>query len=318
MPAVRTVCSLLLLLVVLAACSAGETSIAAPAPTVDPLATATPDPLATATPDPLATAPATLSTATSPSAAGNEQTAPTPFPDVVITPSPDSPAPQPVPITAPGLVPGGVGAGTVEIAGTPIDYVVVTPAGFTPGMGAPVLLAFPPGGQDLTITANAVTAVYAQEAVRLGWVVISPAAPSGVRFFDGSERLIPGFLDWVETWVAIEGGAPHVAGMSNGGISSFRYATENPGRVRSLIAFPGFPSSDQDRAGLEGLRRVPIRLYVGGADGDWVTQSEATEALIASVGGNVSLTVFPNEGHIIDSTSDGRLIFEQLQQFRTG
>lgn len=83
-------------------------------------------------------------------------------------------------------------------------------------------------------------------------MVVSPAAPGGELFFQGSERLVPGFLDWVETWVSPEGGAPHVAGISNGGISSFRYAAQNP-------------------------------------EGD---------------------------GHIIDSSRDGVLVFEQLERFR--
>ena len=101
-------------------------------------------------------------------------------------------------------------------------------------------------------------------------MVVSPAAPDGIRFFDGSEALLPGFLDWVETWVTPEGGAPHVIGPSNGGISSFRYAIANPDRAQSVVVFPGFPRGDADRAALGNIADIPVRLYAGETDTQWV------------------------------------------------
>lgn len=50
------------------------------------------------------------------------------------------------------LSPGGVSEGTVTVDGTAIDYVIVAPADFELGATASVLLAMPPGGQDLTLT----------------------------------------------------------------------------------------------------------------------------------------------------------------------
>ena len=146
---------------------------------------------------------------------------------------------------------------------------------------------------------------------------VSPAAPDGVRFFDGSEALVPGFLDWVETWVTPTGGAPHVLGPSNGGISSFRYAIANPDRVQSVVVFPGFPRGDEDRAALDQIVDIPIRLFAGGNDDPWVENAQMTVDALDELGArDVEFVVFDGEGHLPDSTRDGTVLFEQLETFR--
>lgn len=222
-----------------------------------------------------------------------------------------------VPETAPAIEAGATSTGSVEIDGVTIDYVTSIPDGFAVGDEAPLLLAFPPGGQSLDNARSLVAGTYAAEATHLGWVVVSPAAPGGELFFQGSEELIPGFLDWVETWITPEGGAPHVVGVSNGGISTFRYAAENPDRVLSMTTFPGFPTSNDDQAALALLTDIPIRMFVGGTDIDWLTRAEATVATLDELGGDIELRIFDREGHSIRSMRDGVLLFEQLEAFRT-
>jgi pimeloyl-ACP methyl ester carboxylesterase len=217
---------------------------------------------------------------------------------------------------APTLAPGEITTGSVEVDGVAIDYVVSVPEGFESGDEAPLLLAFPAGAQGLDLTRSLVETTYAPEAERLGWVVVSPAAPNGELYFQGSELLVPGFLDWVETWVTPEGGAPHVAGISNGGISTFRFAALNPDRVLSLTTFPGFPRSEDDQAALSQLATIPVRLYVGGNDTVWIGPAEQAANTLESLGADVELTVFAGEGHVMASTRDGTLVFEQLETFR--
>jgi len=222
-----------------------------------------------------------------------------------------------VPDTEPVIAPGEVATGLVEIDGTQLSYAVSVPDGFAVGDTAPLLLAFPPGGQDLELAAGVLASTYKSEADRLGWVVVSPAAPpDGTRFFDGSELLVPGFLDWVETWVTPESGAPHVIGPSNGGISSFRYAIANPDRAQSVVVFPGFPRGDADREALSNIGGLPIRLYAGETDEVWVANAQQTLDSLEALGADVELTVFDGEGHVPRSTSDGVLLFEQLESFR--
>ena len=130
------------------------------------------------------------------------------------------------------------------------------------------------------------------------------------------EDHLPRFVDWIEAWVTPEGGAPHVVGMSNGGLSAFRYAAENPQRTQSIVAFPGFPRSNGDRDALEELTHVPIMLYVGGDDTPWIGPSQETVAEFGALGGLIELTQFPGEGHVIPSTYDGRIVFNDLESFR--
>lgn len=214
------------------------------------------------------------------------------------------------------LNPGSSAAGFVDIGETRVTYVAVTPEGFTQGDTAPVLLAFPPGAQDLSVTQSTIDRVYMQEALRLGWVVVSPVSPDGTLFFQGAEDVLPSFANWIEQWVTPEGGALHVAGMSNGGLSSWRFAAQNPDRVQSLITFPGFPSSGSDRDAMENLTDIPIRLYVGGNDAAWLEPMQETSTDMAILGGRLSLEIFPGENHIVESTYDGRIVFEQLESFR--
>lgn len=213
-------------------------------------------------------------------------------------------------------VPGGTENGSIDIGGTRVEYAVTIPEGFVRGDTAPVLLAFPPGDQSLNSARGTVDQVYAREALRLGWVVVSPAAPGGDLFFDGGEDVLPGFVNWVEAWVTPEGGAPHVAGMSNGGLSSFRYAAENPERVQSLVTFPGYAPTSDDLDAVAQLRGLPIRIYVGGTDRSWIDSAEETANAIRLGGANIQTHTFPGEGHIIQSTYDGQIVFEDLESFR--
>ena len=226
---------------------------------------------------------------------------------------------QPTEATAaddPALAVGGVASGTVTIDATEIDYVTVVPVGFETGDVAPVLLAFPPGGQDLAVTRSLVEGTYLGEALSRGWVVVSPAAPGGRLFFDGSEALVPGLLDWIESWVTPENGKPHVAGVSNGGLSSFRVAGQSPDRFRSILVFPGFPRSDEDRAALSDLVDVSIRMFAGENDTGWVTPMQETLATLTELDADVTLEIFPGEGHIVSALSDGVRIFDELDALR--
>ena len=217
----------------------------------------------------------------------------------------------------PAIVPGQLATGVLTLDGQTIDYVTVTPAGFNPGDTAPVMLAFPPGGQDPGVTESVVENSYRAEALARGWVVVSPAAPrGGSNWFGGSEALVPDLMDWIEGWVTPEGGGLHIAGVSNGGISTFRAAGENPDRVRSIVVFPGFPRSDADKNALEDLTNVPVTMFVGGEDTTWITPMEDAEAELIALGGDVELEIFPGEGHIIDSLSDGVRIFDEMDAAR--
>ena len=199
---------------------------------------------------------------------------------------------------------------TFTVDGTDIDVVLVVPPGLE--TGARVLFALPPGGQDLELTKNIVEQIYAQQAIDRGWVVASPAAPDGELFFSGSEELVPGLLDQLEERFDPAGGTFALMGVSNGGLSSFRIArVAGVDRFSSLTAFPGYASGD-DEAYVEELAAIPVRLFVGGDDTGWLAPMQELDERLTGLGGDVELTVFEGEGHIIEPLRDGQILFDTL------
>ena len=214
---------------------------------------------------------------------------------------------------------GGLAMGRLEVGGQTVDYVIITPGGFSLGDAAPVLLAFPPGGQNLELTQSVAEQTYVSEAIARGWVVLSPAAPvGGPLWYDGSETLVPAILDWVDTWVEPEGGSVHVAGASNGGLSAFAVAAVAPDRVQTLLVYPGFPRSDDAKAALSALVNVPVRMFVGETDAGWVEAMQSAFDTLTDLGGDAKLEIVPGEGHIIGALRDGVRIFDELDANRPG
>ena len=213
-------------------------------------------------------------------------------------------------------VPGTHRMDAVTVDGTVIDFAVVEPDGFKAGDVRPVLLAMPPGGQDRQTTENVVDRRWAAEARRLGWVVISPVAPaSGLYYEAASARLIPGLLDALAARYPAEGGKPHLAGISNGGLSAFRIALDHPDRFLSLSTLPGYPPEPADAAHLDVLKAMPVALYVGGDDSGWREESEKTSAALKGLGATVTLDVVAGDDHFLrDLTNE--TVFAALESFR--
>ena len=193
--------------------------------------------------------------------------------------------------------------------GTTFRYALLLPGDFDPAESYPVLLALPPGHQSLEMVEAGLS--YWGGGERRGWVVVSPEAPGGRLFFRGSSAYVPELLDDLAKTVKFEGGKVHVAGISNGGRSAFRVALDYPERVHSLLAVPGFP----DDEGLEPLRTIPVAMYAGERDSFWVEEMRKTETALSALGAEVSATVVPGEGHVIQSLTTN-ILFDVLDEFR--
>ncbi len=228
-----------------------------------------------------------------------------------------APAASPAPPLVGEEAEGGTTERTFTAAdGTEITYVLVVPPGVAPGVPTKVLLAFPPGGQDLDLTRRIVAGTWHDEAVARGWVVVSPAAPdTGLFYTEASAALVPELLDAVAADHPPEGGRFDLAGVSNGGLSAFRAALATPDRFRSLVTFPGnSPDGGTDPA-LAELTGLGVALFVGGDDAAWRSSSEDTEATLRQLGIPVELTVVEGEGHIIESLT-GAQLFDALERVR--
>lgn len=198
--------------------------------------------------------------------------------------------------------------------GAQIDYTVVLPGAFDCHQAYPILLALPPGGQDKTMVQAGLDAYWAALAEKRGWVVLSPVAPGGRLFFEGSETVLPAFLAQTANEFQPEGGRYHLAGVSNGGISAFRVLVSYPKLFQSLTVAPGYPiKTDADQ--LAALPPIPVIMYVGAEDTSWLQPMQATQAQLAKLGWPVSLEAVPGDGHIIRHLPLPKL-FEQLDALR--
>lgn len=225
-----------------------------------------------------------------------------------------SPTPTPFPPPKPAGTDGMISYFEMLMAdGVPLEYGVVLPNDFVDGETYPVLLAFPPGPQTRAMVA-AGNSYWGATAQARGWVVVSPVAPGGTLFFQGSEQYLPEFLQRIAAIYPPEGGKFHLVGVSNGGISAFRIATLMPEMFASLTAVPGFPQT-ADFKRLSTLTEIPVTLFVGENDSSWVEQMQTTEAELRRLGGQVSLTIVPNEGHVIQSLS-GAELYDLLDFYR--
>ena len=205
----------------------------------------------------------------------------------------------------------------VLIDETVIEYALVLPDNFVAGQTYPILLALPPGDQSEAMVEAGLGGYWEAEAAERGWIVISPIAPNGVLFFRGAEGYLPEMLARISAEFPPEGGKYHVVGISNGGISAFRFAIANPDLTHSIVVLPGYPLGDFDQANLANLVDIPVAMYVGENDGAWVSRMETAEQALTEFGATVALEVVPGEGHVIRSIG-GDAFFDLLDGFREG
>ena len=200
--------------------------------------------------------------------------------------------------------------------GVVLRYAVVLPEPFDAKQPHPVLLAIPGGSQDRAQVENNLDAYWQAQAVARGWVVVAPVAPDSKLFFQESETRLPPLLDAIERDFVVEGGRVHLAGISNGGLSAFRIATKQPQRFASLTVCPGYPPEGADFARLPALVEMPIAMFGGGSDVEWVQSMQRTQSRLLELGApSVALTVFPGEGHR-PASADGPRLFTELEAFR--
>ena len=234
------------------------------------------------------------------------------------SPAPTSAADERASSSTSALVAAPPGATTFQSVvladGTAIEFAVALPPAFEAEREWPTVLALPPGAQSTAMVEAGLDLYWAAGPPR-GWVVISPAAPGGRLFFEGSEEAVGEFLDIVGRTYRPEGGRYHLVGVSNGGISAFRVAAGDPARFRSLLVAPGFPLSYDDVDGLARLVDLPVAMYVGEHDAGWVGPMRDAFGTLSAFGADVTLEVVPGAGHVIRSIS-GDQLFDVLDSYR--
>lgn len=199
--------------------------------------------------------------------------------------------------------------------GRTLRYALILPEDFDPAKRYPALLALPPGPQTEPMVEAGLGRYWGAQAASRGWIVVSPVAPNGTLFHEGSETALPALLDAITERYPIEHGKFHLAGASNGGRSAFRVATLYPERFLSLTVLPGYPPTSADTKRLERIRDLPVAMFVGGADEPWIDAMQKVQAELRKYDADVSLTILPGEGHVPPSL-DGDVMMTHLAQMR--
>ena len=213
-------------------------------------------------------------------------------------------------------------AETIEKTGTfgglKVTYRVDLPNGYDPARDYPTLLAFTGGDQTMNIVEQTL-GDWRSEAERRGYIVVSPAAPDGLLFFEGGDRIFPAFLDQILRDYKVKGGKLFLAGHSNGGLSAFHIAVRYPQYFVSVTGYPGVLNGD-DISKIQALKPLCIYMHVGDRDPDWRAEMQRQAGMFRQLGFKVQFDVEKDQIHRLNvhkADLQNRL-FAQLEQVANG
>jgi poly(3-hydroxybutyrate) depolymerase len=208
---------------------------------------------------------------------------------------------------------------TENIGGATIHYRVILPKGYQPAKAYPAVLAFPGGPQTMETVDGTVQRNWREQAERLGYIVIVPAAPNGRLFFEEGAKVFPEFLIKVLSDFKILGGKFHIAGVSNGGLSAFHIASSYPEYFWSVTGLPGY-LPDAGPVRVRALAKMCIYMYAGEMDTDWLESEKEQAAQFRAQGFIVEFSEEKGQGHVmrtLEGPGAARL-FKQFEQARHG
>ncbi len=209
---------------------------------------------------------------------------------------------------------------TENIAGAEVHYKVILPNAYNSGKAYPAVLAFPGGPQTMDTVEGTVERNWREQAERLGYIVIVPAAPNGQLFFEeGGAKVFPEFLTKLLGDFKILANKFHVAGVSNGGLSAFHIAALYPRYFWSVTGLPGYlPEANPAR--VQALAKMCINMYGGELDTVWLEAEKAQAAQFRAQGFIVEFSEEKGQGHVmltLEGPGAARL-FKQFEQARHG
>jgi len=208
---------------------------------------------------------------------------------------------------------------TAKIGKTTVHYKVVLPKGYDPAKAYPAILAFGGGPQTMDVVDRTLQRNWQKEAESRGYIVILPAAPDDVLFFEGGEKIFPEFIVKMLADYKIQDNKFHSAGMSNGGISAFHVAALYPQYFWSITGFPGY-LPDATPARLKNISKMCINMYVGALDSGWREDMQKQSEEFSKMGMMVKFSAEKGQSHMIGTlTGDGAArLFNGFDEARHG
>src|ERR1700680_139105 len=209
---------------------------------------------------------------------------------------------------------------TENIAGTTIHYKVILLNAYNPAQAYPAVLAFPGGPQTMDTVEGTVERNWREQAERLGYIVIVPAAPNGQLFFEeGGTKVFPEFLIKLLGDFKIQDNKFHIAGVSNGGLSAFHIAASYPQYFWSVTGLPGY-LPDATPVRVRALPKGCINLYAGEMDTAWLESEKAKAAQFRAQRLIVEFSEEKGQGHVMRTLEGPGAVrlFKQFEQARHG
>jgi poly(3-hydroxybutyrate) depolymerase len=183
--------------------------------------------------------------------------------------------------------------------GTEIEYALVVPGNFRKDRAYPAILAFPGGRQSIRGAGGTLDRFWEREAVKRGYIVISPAAAEGKPYFGEGALLIPEFLRHFLDAYRIAGGRFHIGGHSNGAVSAFRVASLYPEMFLAITVFAGFPEEAEDFDRLDKVKDMKVTMFVGDGDQYWKEGMIRVRERLRELGNDAYLEIVPRNGHLV-------------------
>jgi poly(3-hydroxybutyrate) depolymerase len=208
---------------------------------------------------------------------------------------------------------------TAKIAKTTVQYKVILPKNYDPAKTYPAVLAFGGGPQTMEVVDGTIHRNWQQEAELRGYIVILPAAPNGVLFYEGGEKIFPEFLIKILADYKIKDNKFHAAGMSNGGISAFHVAASHPEYFKSITGFPGY-LPNPTAARLKNISKMCINMYVGELDSGWREEVQEQASDFRKMGINAKFSSEKGQFHRIGTLagSGAARLFDGFEEARNG
>ncbi len=188
-----------------------------------------------------------------------------------------------------------------------LEVFVLSPKELNTDTGHKILLYFVGGGQEAQFAQSALGSEVAREALRRGYIFVSPAAPCyECTFVAKGDQYFPKLFELLQEYSPMAEERFHLMGFSNGGRTSFHLATRHPEWVASITAYPGYLRGGQFDL-LERLDETCVTMYVGKLDTGFLAPHEDLVRRLKKRNRPVHEKVYIGEGHNIDPlwTEDG-------------
>jgi len=208
---------------------------------------------------------------------------------------------------------------TATINGMRVEYKVIRPRNFDPTKTYPAVLAFPPGDQSMDMVMVGVDYNYRAEAEKRGYIVIEPAAPGGLSFVRGGDRIFPAFIEKLLADYKVQGNKFNAIGQSNGGRAVFKIAADYPQYFLSVTGFPG-RLEGATPAKLDQLAKLCVHIFVGEYDDAWLSDTREQAEALRALGAKITFSVERGQEHVLSTVANegAARLFDQFDAARKG